>query len=101
MLKTGQLSPTAAFFDIIPLMSVPPKKILADFSALTHDNLILCFLQIKKNAEEYFSNLFDNDLAKMHAQSKAQAEKARKFARAFRFLCPSRWIPGKQKWGAF
>lgn len=55
----------------------------------------------KETAGKYFSNLFDKELAKMRAQSRTQAEKARKFARALHFICPSYWIPGRQKGGAF
>jgi len=28
-------------------------------------------------------------------------ESARKIANAFKFICPSYYIPGKQAWGAF
>lgn len=52
--------------------------------------------QRQQAAEEYFSELFDNQLAAMKTESKAQ-----KFANMFRFICPSHYIPGKQDWGAF
>lgn len=54
-----------------------------------------------KAAEEYFSEIFDGQLAAMRAESEAKLEHARKIAWIFRFICPSYYIPGKQKWGAF
>ena len=55
----------------------------------------------RKAAEEYFSEIFDIQLAEMRAKSEEQAERARQIARIFRFICPSYYIPGKQDWGAF
>ncbi len=55
----------------------------------------------RKAAEAYFSEIFDRQLAAMSAQSQEHAERARKIARIFRFLCPSYYLPGKQDWGAF
>lgn len=55
----------------------------------------------KKAAQEYFSELFDDELSEMSAESEAQLAKAQKFAGIFRFICPSYYIPGKQRWGAF
>jgi hypothetical protein len=37
----------------------------------------------------------------MEPESQEKAEKARKVANMFRFICPSYYIPGKQDWGAF
>jgi hypothetical protein len=54
-----------------------------------------------KAAEVYFSELFDGPLSVERAKSQAQREKAEHFARAFRFICPSYYIAGKQRWGAF
>lgn len=54
----------------------------------------------KQAADEYFSKLFGEQLEKEAAKGEA-LEGARKFANAFRFVCPSYWIPGKQHWGAF
>lgn len=39
--------------------------------------------------------------AKMEAQHEQEAQKAQRFARALRFICPSYYVPGKQTWGAF
>ena len=45
--------------------------------------------------------MFDGTLAKEAAASQAELAKAQRFAHAFRFICPSYYIPGKQDWGAF
>jgi hypothetical protein len=37
----------------------------------------------------------------MSRESAEKLQKARRFARLFRFLLPSYYIPGKQRWGAF
>ena len=55
----------------------------------------------RRAADEYFSEIFDTQLAKMRAKSDDHAERARTIARIFRFICPSYYIPGKQAWGAF
>src|SRR5919202_58772 len=55
----------------------------------------------KRAAEEYFSDLFDPDLAVARAQTMEDLKKARRIAHAFRFICPSYYIPGEQDWGAF
>ena len=55
----------------------------------------------RKAAEAYFSEIFDSHLAEMPAKSEEQAERARKIASMFHFICPSYYIPGKQSWGAF
>ncbi len=52
-------------------------------------------------AAEYFSELFDPELAAEHAQTLEDLERAQKIAHVFRFICPSYYIPGKQEWGAF
>ncbi len=53
----------------------------------------------KEAAREYFSELFDPDLAVARAQTKEELQKAQRIARAFRFICPSYYIPGEQDWG--
>jgi Zn-finger nucleic acid-binding protein len=55
----------------------------------------------KKAAEAYFSEIFDNELAAMRAKGEEQAERIRKIAWIFRFICPTYYLPGKQPWGAF
>ena len=52
-------------------------------------------------AEEYFSDLFGDQLKAMEAQTQAEAAKTQKTINMFRFICPSNYIPGKQSWGAF
>jgi len=52
-------------------------------------------------AEQYFVEEFNDDLKIAKRQSEERLDKARKFARLFRFVCPSYYIPGKQKGGAF
>jgi len=55
----------------------------------------------KRAATAYFEEVFGDDLDKMRAQGAEGEERARRIARAFRFLCPSYYLPGKQRWGAF
>jgi len=52
-------------------------------------------------ANEYFQSVFGEELAAMKSKSEEHARKAGRFARLFRFLCPSAYIKGKQDWGAF
>ncbi len=53
------------------------------------------------DARERFAAMFDDELEKMSRESADKLQKARRFARLFRFLLPSYYIPGKQRWGAF
>ena len=55
----------------------------------------------KQAAQEYFAELFDPDLAVERAKTMEDLRKARRIAHAFRFICPSYYIPGEQDWGAF
>ena len=55
----------------------------------------------KKAAEEYFDELFGEKFAAMEAQEKADLQETRNAIKAFRFICPSYYIPGTQNWGAF
>ena len=52
-------------------------------------------------ARKTFSEMFDSQLAAEHIKSEAELERAQKIARAFRFICPSTYLPGKQGGGAF
>lgn len=52
-------------------------------------------------AGEYFDELFGDEMEAMKAESEEKLRKARKFARMFKYICPSYWIPGDQEWGAF
>ena len=55
----------------------------------------------KKAADAYFKEIFGVELKKMQEESEEKSEKARKITHMLRFICPSYYIPGKQKWGAF
>jgi Zn-finger nucleic acid-binding protein len=52
-------------------------------------------------ADAEFSRLFDGELAGEHAETMADLDRSRRFARAFRFITPSFYLPGKQAGGAF
>jgi Zn-finger nucleic acid-binding protein len=52
-------------------------------------------------AQAMFSDLFDEGLDEMSAEGDEKVEKAKRLAHMFRFLLPSYYMPGKQKWGAF
>lgn len=53
-------------------------------------------------ADQYFESLFQSpEIVAMRKESQASLEKAQRFAKLFRFITPSYYIPGKQKWGAF
>jgi Zn-finger nucleic acid-binding protein len=52
-------------------------------------------------AAQYFSELFDSELAAEHAETMQDLATARKVAHVLRFISPSYYIPGKQEWGAF
>jgi Zn-finger nucleic acid-binding protein len=54
-----------------------------------------------KAAEAYFSDVFGDELTAMKAEDQAKLNKARRISNVFRFVCPTYYIPGKQKWGAF
>jgi hypothetical protein len=51
--------------------------------------------------QNYFNDIFGSQLESMRKESEEKAEKARKIANAFWFICPSYYVPGKQDWGAF
>jgi len=55
----------------------------------------------KQAASEYFSEVFGPELAAAHAKSQEELARAQRIAYAFRFICPSYYVPGKQEWGAF
>jgi len=54
-----------------------------------------------KATEAYYSEVFDSQLSKALNDDKAKAERARRVAHLFRFICPSYYMAGKQEWGAF
>jgi uncharacterized protein len=52
-------------------------------------------------AEKTFNEMFDASLVAVQKQSAESSQNAKRIANAFRFISPSYYIPGKQKWGAF
>lgn len=55
----------------------------------------------KQAAKDHFAGLFGEQLKAMELKSREDLAKAQKFAKAFRFILPSYYIPGKQKGGAY
>ena len=55
----------------------------------------------REAAREYFADVFDDDFRREAATTQEHLERARRFAHALRFICPSYYIPGDQDWGAF
>ena len=49
----------------------------------------------EKAAEEYFSEIFGDQLDEMKAGSEAKAASIQKITNMFRFICPGYYIPGK------
>jgi len=58
-------------------------------------------MERERAASEYFSEIFGPELAAAHAQTEDDLARARRIAYAFRFICPSYYVSGKQDWGAF
>lgn len=54
-----------------------------------------------KAAEEYFDDVLGDHFKALETESKERVAKTRKVVNMFRYICPSNYIPGKQKWGAF
>jgi hypothetical protein len=52
-------------------------------------------------AQKVLGEEVEPELEKLHARSQADQTRARRFANALRFICPSYYIPGRQNWGAF
>jgi Zn-finger nucleic acid-binding protein len=55
----------------------------------------------RQAAQEYFEEIFGEELDRMRRESQEKLERTRRIAHIFRFICPSYYIPGKQDWGAF
>ncbi len=55
----------------------------------------------RKAAEDYFNEVFGDRLEQMRALSEGELARARRIARIFQLICPTYYVPGKQKWGAF
>lgn len=54
-----------------------------------------------KAFDEYFEDVFGEVLRQKQIEGEDKLRKTRKAVQAFRFICPSYYIPGKQGWGAF
>ena len=54
-----------------------------------------------KATESYFDEVFGTQLTALHAADVANDQRVQNIAGMFRFICPSFYVPGKQKWGAF
>ena len=52
-------------------------------------------------AEEYFSDVFGKQLEAMAEKQEQRLARTRRVSNIFRFICPSYYIPGKQKGAAF
>jgi Zn-finger nucleic acid-binding protein len=52
-------------------------------------------------ADKYFDDVVGPELKAEHAKSEAELERSQHVARAFRFITPSYYLPGKQEGGAF
>jgi len=52
-------------------------------------------------AQRVFADLFDEGLDQMAEETDERVQKSRRLANMFKFLLPSNYLPGKQKWGAF
>lgn len=50
---------------------------------------------------ERLSEMFDPLLETASAERKERLDQTMKLAHMLRFICPSHYLPGKQKWGAF
>lgn len=56
----------------------------------------------KKAGREFANEIFKGSgLADQVNESRERKEKAHQFAKLFRWLCPTSYIPGKQEWGSF
>lgn len=55
----------------------------------------------ERAASEYFSEVFGPEFAAAHAETEEDLARASNVAHAFRFICPSYYVPGRQDWGAF
>ncbi len=55
----------------------------------------------KKAANKLFEEVFGDQLTEKARERAQKVDRVRKVANVMRFLCPSYYIPGKQKWGAW
>lgn len=52
-------------------------------------------------AQNVLGNEIKPQLDQLREESEAGRQRAERFSNALRFICPTFYIPGKQKWGAF
>ena len=52
-------------------------------------------------AHDLFADIYDDVLDDLAEESEDDVRRSRGLAKMFRFLLPSYYLPGKQKWGAF
>lgn len=55
----------------------------------------------EKAAKKFVEEVASPKLAEMEKEDKEKLKKARKVAKMFKYICPSTYIPGDQKWGAY
>ena len=55
----------------------------------------------RQAARDYFQEVFAEPIKEHMADGQAKLDRARRFAWALRFICPTYYISGKQDWGAF
>ena len=55
----------------------------------------------KKAAHEYFDEVFGEELKAQQVENVEKLAKTKRIANIFRYICPTNYIPGRQKWGAF
>ena len=55
----------------------------------------------EEDTQRFLEQQYAVSLAELKAESEADLKRSQKFASLFRLFCPSYWIPGKQKGGAF
>jgi len=54
-----------------------------------------------KAFDEYFQDVFGMRLQQERKALRGELEQTRNSMKAFKYICPSYWIPGDQPWGAF
>ncbi len=88
-------------------LSVYVSGMLSDWVWLDHGelekirNLYDSPEEQEEDTQRFLAQQHAQNLQELKAESEADMQRSQKFANLFRFLCPSFWIPGKQKGGAF
>jgi len=54
-----------------------------------------------KAARKFVKEVTGTKFSEIEKKDKEKLEKSRKVAKMFKFICPSTYIPGDQKWGAY